>query len=96
MHKRVYAMKNVYLLTHSNAEGHICRPLLIVCQIIVAFCRSFVLDSKVVIQQRNVQMTCGELITSTIQRIAVNMNIDNPLISLQQPDLSWQPSLPTH
>ena len=96
MHNRVYAMKNVYLLTHSNAEGNLCRPFLIVCQIIVAFFRPFVLDSKVVIQQRYVQMTCGELITSTIWRIDMNMNIGNPLISLQQPDFYWRPSLTTH
>ena len=96
IHNRVYAMKNVYSLTHSNSEGHICRPLFIVCQIIVAFCRPFVLDSKVVIQQRYVQMTCVELINSTIKRIVMNMNIYNPLISLQQPDFSWQTSLPTH
>ena len=89
-------MKNVYSLTHSNAEGNICRPFFIVCQIIVAFCRPFVLDSKVVIQKRYVQTTCGELITSTIRRIAMNMNIDNPLISLQQTNFSWRPSLPTH
>ena len=59
MHNRVYAMKNVYSLTHSNAEGHIYRPFFIVCQIIVAFCRPFVLDSKVVIHHRYVHMTCG-------------------------------------
>ena len=70
MHNIVYAMKNVYLLTSSNAEEHICRPFFIVYQIIVAFCCPFALDSKIVIQQRYVQMTCGELITSTIQRIA--------------------------
>ena len=88
MHNRVYAMKNVYSLTHSNAEGHICRPFFIVCQIIVAFFRPFIFDSKVVIQQRYVQMTCGELITSIIRRIVMNTNIGNPLISLQQPDFS--------
>ena len=88
MHNRVYAMKNVNSLTHSNAEGHICRPFFIVYQIIVAFCCPFVLDSKVVIQKRYVQMTCGELITSTIWRIAMKMNMDNPLISLQQPNFS--------
>ena len=96
MHNRVFAMKNVYLLTHLNAEGHICRPFFIVCQIILAFCCPFILDSKVVIQQRYVQMTCGGLITITIWRITMNMNIDNPLISLQQPDFSWRPILPTH
>ena len=66
-------MKNVYLLTHLNAEGHIFRPFFIVCQIILAFFRPLVLDSKVHIQQRYVQMTCGELITSTIRIIAMNM-----------------------
>ena len=54
------------------------------------------LDSKVVIQQRYVQMTFGNLITITIQRIAMNMNIDNTFISLQQPNFSWLPILPTH
>ena len=81
-------MKNVYLLTHLNAEGHSYRPFFIVCQIIVAFFRPFVLESKVVIQQRYIQMNFGELITSTIWRIAMNMNIYNPFIILQQPDLS--------
>ena len=39
---------------------------------------------------------CGGLITITIRRIAMKMNMDNPLISLQQPNFSWRPSLPTH
>ena len=96
IHNRVYATKNEYSLTHSNAEGHICRPFFIVFQIIVAFCRPFVFDSKSAIEQRYVQMTCEELITSTIWRIAMNVNIDHPLINLQQPNFSWRPSLLTH